>query len=561
MSERLRRDFALRNRESELLNSKFAIIAIGIKIYSYVERLDTKLDVLSTVDTGGESIVEVNLCIVDNRSAKLGDAAVPVEEEDVIDLNATHTGVARFHKEDNLRKLYIDELVFFLESFSLEESSAYDRLNSQILNDVKLDVHQFYQTGVKGELASTKIITGHPSLKFFFDLGPTEALRRRLETGKKGVGIVNGVSKPAIRVRHPSEPVNPIIKVDVGDNNDAAIVDANTNKPASHGQSLSAPIVEAPSNIHTRRPSVPSLDALAPSPTRRPSLTVEDIVTRPLRDIQASRKQMDIPEGYESAQSQMPYEDNESTRRPQRSITYQLPSSDSNLFRWIHVPWNHTGWVPHVLTTISREKQKFDLHSSLLLDQMWLSQHNRSRHASPHARFVRPLIKSLPPKQANTSNVQIQSPATLRSAVDDVQFVLYMPYLHWDSFQRLQERAAIIKKRREEPRARPIDRKVAEGKSMESKLIWQYLMSDLPLHCRRTLDQFGYPSLRNTTVRDGDQVLYKRTKADKDTHQSREPPKQSKHILRGSNRQRSYADTLGDGAAKVLMVDQLWLCK
>ena len=100
-----------------------------------------------------------------------------------------------------------------------------------------------------------------------------------------------------------------------------------------------------------------------------------------------------------------------------------------------------------------------------------------------------------------------------------------------------------------------MNQKLADGKSMESKLIWQYLMSDLPLHCRRTLDQFGYPSLRNTAVRDADQVLYKRTKADKDSLPLRDTPmKHLKHVSKSL-----MTHTTSDGAAKVLMVDQLWL--
>lgn len=135
-----------------------------------------------------------------------------------------------------------------------------------------------------------------------------------------------------------------------------------------------------------------------------------------------------------------------------------------------------------------------------------------------------------------------------------------MPYLHCDRFERLQDRAAVIEKRRKQTRARPIDGKIAEGSSMESKLIWQYLMSDLPLHCRRTLDQFGYPSLRNTSVRDWDQVLYKRTKFDKDTPSSRDTAaKHPKHVDRGAGGPSVSAGLAADKTAKVLMVDQLWL--
>lgn len=95
---------------------------------------------------------------------------------------------------------------------------------------------------------------------------------------------------------------------------------------------------------------------------------------------------------------------------------------------------------------------------------------------------------------------------------------------------------------------------------IESKIIWQYLKSDLPLHCRRTLDQFGYPTLRNTAVRDADQVLYKRTKVDKDTPLPQEnTSKNRKHLGQGIGRQSSIAGAHDDIIAKVLMVDQLWL--
>ncbi|RYP63780.1 hypothetical protein DL771_009113 [Monosporascus sp. 5C6A] len=54
----------------------------------------------------------------------------------------------------------------------------------------------------------------------------------------------------------------------------------------------------------------------------------------------------------------------------------------------------------------------------------------------------------------------------------------------------------------------------AESKleSLESRVIWEYIGHDLPLNARRTLDQYGYPSLRDTYARDDDQMLYKLTK-------------------------------------------------
>jgi Mg2+ and Co2+ transporter CorA len=136
---------------------------------------------------------------------------------------------------------------------------------------------------------------------------------------------------------------------------------------------------------------------------------------------------------------------------------------------------------------------------------------------------------------------------------------VYLPYLHWDSFENLQKRAKVIDRRRKQTYARPVPEDIVNGKSLEHKLIWQYLTSDGPVHCRRTLDQYGYPSLRNTAVRDRDQILYKWTRVDQQVPQEpgsipKLPPRRSPA---GQATVQPPADN--DEAAKVLMVDQLWL--
>lgn len=120
-------------------------------------------------------------------------------------------------------------------------------------------------------------------------------------------------------------------------------------------------------------------------------------------------------------------------------------------------------------------------------------------------------------------------------------------------------RADVITKRRKQTHSRPIDQEIAKGMSMENKLIWHYLHSERPIHCRRTLDQYGYPSLRNTTARDVDQILYKRTRIEKDTAPVKESMIKPKWH---GNRSSAYQDNQPgpeNSNAKVLMVDQLWL--
>lgn len=89
---------------------------------------------------------------------------------------------------------------------------------------------------------------------------------------------------------------------------------------------------------------------------------------------------------------------------------------------------------------------------------------------------------------------------------------LFLPYLHFDSYKRLIRRRELISKRLAHGRARPIPESVAKSDSLELQVIWEFLGHDPPINCRRTLDQFGYPSLRDTRSRDDDQMLYKLTK-------------------------------------------------
>lgn len=533
MSENLRHDFLLRNTDLETLNHKFAVSVFGVKIYSYVETTDTDLVVLSTNDLGGETLTTIRLCIVDSRSGKLSSPEAPFEDEEVIQLNATHVGAPRFTDEETLYSFYMDEITTFVNAFSAEERSLHHALNYDIMTHTEVDVHQFYIVGTQGEPGSMKIMTAHPSLQTFLEIGPSKCMEARVRgTDQVDESNRNGSIRPAIEFRPASEPAAPTLTV-------TSVESDENSSDASRAESypkLSVPAVPPPKNIHTRRPSLTvevsdpeSPRHLAPKAAKKVAFTSN-----------AANKITD--EG----------------RRPQRARLFQLPSASSERFKWIHVPFTHAGWVPHVLTTISQEKDDLDLHTKLLMDKMWFSQHNQSRHASPHARFVRPSVKCLLPK---SSEKHIDTGiATPLSAIEDVQFVAYLPYLHWDSFRNLQKRAEIIKLRREQPHARPIAKHVASGNSMEHKLIWQHLTSDQPVHCRRTLDQYGYPSLRNTSVRDADQILYKRTKPDADTQPPREVP--MKHKLQSSRAaaaRQSLMPNADDCIAKVLMVDQLWL--
>ena len=159
-----------------------------------------------------------------------------------------------------------------------------------------------------------------------------------------------------------------------------------------------------------------------------------------------------------------------------------------------------------------------------------------------------------------------------------------LPYLHWDSFGALSDRNEIIKRRLLQERPHPVDTDVAQCDFMEHKLLWQYLRdpSGLPIHHRRSLDQYRYPTLLSTAVRDADQVLYKRTRPattklaadDKITRSINGQNSLGRYANASTRllaRTKGRSDTLKqprrihrqtnvrhEDRSKVLMVDQLW---
>lgn len=155
-----------------------------------------------------------------------------------------------------------------------------------------------------------------------------------------------------------------------------------------------------------------------------------------------------------------------------------------------------------------------------------------------------------------------------------------MPFLHFDTYIDVLQRRRFILRRMQHGRARPVPQDIAGLESAELRVIWEYIGYDPPLNYRRTLDQFAYPSLRDTWARDDDQMLYKLTKdrtsgggtdrelmtlTRRQTAGSGWTPKltpSSTGLLEESDGDSDDSDedleeVIKDG--KVLMVDQLWL--
>ena len=546
MSEVLMSELSVQNDNLKFLNHRFASVSLGIKIWNYYESRETDLKVLTAGDFGGENLTTVSMCIVDPSSARMSTSDVYIEGELPLELNTNHVGTARLADDENVLYSFIDALEALVKDTSAHVRAAHHALITSILTDVKVDVHQFYQVEDSNESKSIKVWSEHPSLQDLLESGPTACLKRRLPPTPHKDSIVNGYFKPMITIEYPTEPNTPALPLPVASENPTIVIDSPGGTPRES-------LERGRPGLILQDPVQNSIALREPTPTRLIPRTES-----PSRSLPAARN---LTPNSLQALNNVP-RPTERTRAL-RERTYQLPTLSRDRFVWVHVPYTHQGWVSQVLASISREKQNSNLHTKVLSDQIWRSNHNRSRHASSHARFVRSLCKLLLPK--GSSNHHHDEMSTPTSAIDQAQFALYLPYLHWDTFQRLEQRALIIKNRSKQSDATPINTDVAQGRSMEHKLIWQYHSSNQPLHCRRTLDQYGYPSLRNTSVRDHDQVLYKQTRTQRGPD---EPPLKGTSmqnitaILRAARDPGNHASkvkTMKDSHAKVLMVDQLWL--
>lgn len=235
--------------------------------------------------------------------------------------------------------------------------------------------------------------------------------------------------------------------------------------------------------------------------------------------------------------------------------------------------------------------------SHLYGPDFWATKHTRGRHSQHYAYFAKPGCYFTAPRAcefkldsreicANHTAVAPLSTSAISLTLspftgdEGTYTCLFFPYLHFDTYKRLLRRRNLILQRLSQGRSRPVPNNVAKMDSLEMQVIWEYLGNDPPINCRRTLDQYGYPSLRDTRSRDDDQMLYKLTKERFGQLGHRQQlHAEGSSIRDGSNRSGNEGGNIGwmerltrlrgqneDETAEedvlngnILMVDQLWL--
>lgn len=218
----------------------------------------------------------------------------------------------------------------------------------------------------------------------------------------------------------------------------------------------------------------------------------------------------------------------------------------------------------------------------LFNNENWVSKHVQGRHSQSQPSFIKPAVHFISADSAPSPRPSHSSSQPPSTGPLPTYLYVYLPYLHFDTYRHVIQRRKVITRRLAHGRARPVPEDIAALESLELRMIWEYMGHDPALNGRRTLDQFGYPSLKDTYARDDDQMLYKLTKEEmirpspkidvlddvqsvgslverysfgtKLLHQVIEREKEHAEM---SDSEISVEPDLRDG--NLLMVDQLWL--
>ncbi|KAF4975692.1 hypothetical protein FZEAL_7547 [Fusarium zealandicum] len=253
-------------------------------------------------------------------------------------------------------------------------------------------------------------------------------------------------------------------------------------------------------------------------------------------------------------------------------VAFVKPEVEARKFLWIHLPYTNPSWVTKVFETLQVSYNRN--FAPLFNSDFWATRHTRGRHSQHYAYFAKPGCYFSAPRHMSPRGRSSKQSSLSPHPDGGVYTCLFLPYLHFDTYKRLIRRRELILQRIDHGRARPVPASVAKSDSLETQVIWEFLGHDPPLNCRRTLDQYGYPSLRDTRSRDDDQMLYKLTKqrgflsglgpglhgqassssAGTGSSGSRKSKGGSQH--EDQNDEESEENILN---GNILMVDQLWL--
>ncbi|KAK4164520.1 hypothetical protein QBC43DRAFT_344393 [Cladorrhinum sp. PSN259] len=557
------------------LHNQFVDIASELRLWSFYE---TQECLLSGSGEGFSNEVQFTAPLVSVKSAIL-----ELWQEDPLGIDTDHARLASFGNNEEILASYLGDLAGAIQK--AEELST-DHHPLRLKAIVQVEVIGFYddttiaqqyvdqdqdsQSGSIIRLYATK----YP-FKDFLRKGPEKCLSERLHGRSK---------RSKRRARSPHRHAS---KADLraaagdgeGDSHGFGIEVAHgTSAPHVAGTFVSPEIIVTSGTDRPRLLRVPAQTATDFRPGSPESAASAATASTTLSDpvLVLGREYAGDP----LTEDMLAKQQAEIYYMKEHAAGFSRPDPALRKFTWVHMSFNNPVWVKDIFSVLSRT-QGCDF-SRLFDYDNWQSKHVQNRHSDTQPAFMKATCKFL-----TTDRISSPRPTPLFGPMVNVPncLYLYLPYLHFDTYRGMIERRKLIKKRRERGRAKPVPREVAEKESVELKAIWEYIGFDPPLNCRRTLDQFGHHSLRDTNSRDDDQMLYKLTKKDplmlstpgKKKHSSAQNGNVSSvfsnkgtgtAVSVGSNSDDDDDDDDGSDSESddselkegyVLMVDQLWL--
>ncbi|KAK5652790.1 hypothetical protein OQA88_9646 [Cercophora sp. LCS_1] len=552
------------------MQEEFFKIASELRIWTFYETIDSDLS-----GTSGRGEVQFTAPLVSIKSALLD-----LWHEDVYSLESDHAHLASFGLNNaNTMKTFLGDFTAAIQK--ARKLSAYIHVPLRLKEHVKVEVIGFYDNTDAETEAPIRLYATRYHLNEFLHKGPERCLEERLSKLNRRQTLPTDKGERSDRhlVRGSAEVVSEAAP--------GLGVSQETATPAAPGITVTSPSTRS-ITFQTRPGPVPLTatrprgvtEPILPSSITRPSSSESEASTVSTVSESALRTGRMIREADLAAKQREEFLNKARFGIRDPMAGFGRPDPSLRKYMWIHTPFTNPIWVRDIFDKLS-ETQNLNVSKIFNYDN-WESKHIRGTHSQTQPSYVKPACSWVTADSPMSPWSQPSFGGQPTPGISPNFLYLYFPYLNFDTYRGIVRRRNLIKRRLRHGRAAPVPHEIAELESLEMRVVWEYFGYDPPLNSRRTLDQFGYPSLQDTNARDDDQMLYKLTKhksAKQDPLFSRSrafrpasiAPKSINTSMRSINSRElsddedSYDDEtsyeeeadLRDG--NVLMVDSLWL--
>ncbi|KAK1985866.1 hypothetical protein LZ30DRAFT_707297 [Colletotrichum cereale] len=589
----------LGNKPLLRMHDEFSTIASELRIWTFYETIDSQLSGSGSTSRGRAKEVRFGAPLASIKSSMVG-----VRQEHVFSLDSEHANCASFGMGNTeTMNTYLQELAAAVQR-AIELSSQYIHTPLNLKKHVKVEIIGFYEDPDAEMESAIRLYFTKLHLQRFLEQGPERCLEERLkrtalrprsdphpphpsqedsQKSNSGLGILSGFQELGQKIwrGRPDSPSRPKTSDSESQGSPGILVTRPSVAEGSHSmpvdtirrmQSLKVPPLSPPG---FNRPS--SRSSNAGSTRSDPT----DLELSPKAIDPETSAEMGVGKSHSEPLSRRQDRLSRGSALDDLAAGFSRPDPTSRKFMWIHTPFTNPSWVKDVLGVLANPHDPSFM--KLFNNDNWAAKHVIGRHSQSQASFVKPSCNYIPP--GSTPSPHPSPNTSVRtspgSGPSSGYLYMYLPFLHFDTYIDILHRRNFIKHRMQHGRARPVPRDVAELDSPELRMIWEYIGYDPPLNYRRTLDQFAYPSLRDTWARDDDQMLYKLTKdrtptgidQDRLTLQRRGTSGSTwspiekltpsstglmeEDTLNTDDEDTDLDEVIKDG--KVLMVDQLWL--